>query len=347
MPSNLVFGLRAGSRLLALDEESGMTNMSNIEQGHCIPPETPEDLFGIARAFEYSRAFHLANNLDVFTELGDGPLTLEELARRTEVEQSALEKILVTAAAMGLLETDGKQFRNSPIADRYLVPGKPEYLGDSIWLTSGWWDSFNEFSHEVIKQHGATSEFRHERFIRAMHDYASTGEGERLENAIDLSGRNHLLDLGGGPGTYSVYFCQKYPALMATVFDLPETEPIFREVIRSYGMEDTIKFLAGDLEKDPIGEGYDVVLISNMMHGYRGDVIPPMVFKALMPGGLIIIRDFILCPDKSGPLAAALFNMRMGAYTEDEMIGFLEEAGFEKPQVKRMGDYTVVMAEKP
>ena len=64
-------------------------------------------------------------------------------------------------------------------------------------------------------------------------------------------------------------------------------------------------------------------------------------------GGMIIVRDFILRPDKSGPLAAALFNMRMGAYTEDEMIRFLEQAGFVNSQVKRMGDYTIVTADKP
>jgi predicted O-methyltransferase YrrM len=324
-----------------------MTDRNGMDAGHCIPPETPVHLFGIARAFECSRAFHLAHNLDVFAELGDGPLSLEELAKRISVEHSALEKIVVTAAAMGLLETDGKQFRNSHIADRYLVPGRPEYIGDSIWLMSGWWDRFNEFSHEVIKQHGKTGEFRHERFIGAMRDYARTGEGERLAEAVDLSGRKHLLDLGGGPGSYAAYLCKKYPNLRATVFDLPDSEPVFREVVASFGVEDRIEFLPGDLEKDPIGEGYDAVLVSNMMHGYRGDVIPPMVHTALVPGGLIIVRDFILRPDKSGPLAAALFNMRMGAYTEDEMTGFLEQAGFAGAEVKRMGDYTIVMAEKP
>lgn len=45
-------------------------------------------------------------------------------------------------------------------------------------------------------------------------------------------------------------------------------------------------------------------------------------------------------------MATTLFNLRMGAYTEDEMIGFLTKARFADPQVKRMGDYTIIIAEK-
>ncbi len=115
-----------------------MSNKRGIENGYSIPAETPDDLFGIARAFEASRAFAVANNIEIFTELAGGSLTLAGLSERTGVEQSALEKVLLVAVSIGLLVTDGECFTNSLIADRYLVHGKPDYIGDAIWLTGGW-----------------------------------------------------------------------------------------------------------------------------------------------------------------------------------------------------------------
>ncbi len=328
-----------------------MVETHGIENGYGIPAETPDDLFGIARAFEVSRAFHIACGIDVFTELAGGPLTLEEISERTGVEHSALEKVLITAASIGLLVTDGERFSNSLVAQRYLVRGKPDYVGDAMWLIGGWWPHFNDLGVHILAQHrekhNIPEGFNHERFIEAMHDYAANGEAERLVSAVDLSGRKRLLDVGGGPGTFSVYLCREYPDLTATILDLPETEPVFKRVVESYGMSDRVRFEVGDIEKDPFGEGYDVVLVSSMMHGTRGELIPPKAFDALVPGGCIMIRDFVLYPEKNGPLSAALFNMRMGAYTEDQMLDFLHKSGFIDLGCQPLGDFTLVTGRKP
>lgn len=328
-----------------------MAGKRGIENGYGIPVETPEDLFGIARAFEVSRAFHIANSIDVFTELAGGSLSLEELSDRTGVDAPMLEKVLITAASIGLLVTDGERYANSLVAEKYLVRGKPGYIGNAIWLAGNWWRRFNDIGDSVLARHrdkhDAPEGFVHDRFIEAMNDYAVNGEAERLVDALDLSGRKRLLDVGGGPGTYSVFLCRKYPELTATVLDLPETEPVFNRIVGSYGMADRVKFRVGDIEKVPFGEGYDVVLASSMMHGTRGDLIPPRAFEALVPGGCIIIRDFMLYPEKNGPLSAALFNMRMGAYTEDEMVGYLRKAGFRDISLTPLGDFTLAMGRKP
>ncbi len=306
------------------------------------------DLFRLTRAFEYSRAFQIANSIDVFTELHAGALTLTDLATRTKVEAKDLECVLIVNAALGLLLTDGEKWCNSLLADKHLVKGKPEYIGDAVWLTGNWWQRFDELGKSMAEQHGLPTEAeRHPRFIEAMNDYASSGEGEEVAELLDLSGRRHLLDLGGGPGTYSSYLCDANPDLRVTVFDLPETEPVFSKTVAARGLTDRITFKAGDLETDDLGSGYDAALVSNMMHGSRGDIIPPKVFRALEPGGIIIIRDFILRTEKDGPLAAAMFNMRMGAYTEDEIYDFLHQAGFRHCEVIEQGDQTIITAHKP
>ena len=59
-----------------------------------------------------------------------------------------------------------------------------------------------------------------ESFLLGMFNLASQ-LAPRLAREIDLSGRQRLLDLGGGPGTYAIHFCRQYPDLVAAVYDLP------------------------------------------------------------------------------------------------------------------------------
>ena len=51
-------------------------------------------------------------------------------------------------------------------------------------------------------------------------------------------------------------------------------------------------------------------------------------FRALEPGGLLVVNDFMLNDDKTGPLPAALFNIMVDAYSVEEMIAIIREAGF-------------------
>ncbi|MHB0997718.1 MAG: methyltransferase [Armatimonadota bacterium] len=320
-----------------------------IEKGFNIPLESSEDIFRISRAFEYSLTLHTANNIDLFTELATGSMTADDLSLKLGMESSSLKKIMIACTAMGLLITDGEKFSNSLLSSRYLVKESKDYIGDGIWLTGTWWTRLDDFANSItLRERSEDDQLRsHYRFIRAMHEFAASGDAQFLVDSIDLSGRQRLLDLGGGPGTYSAFLCMRYPELSADIFDLPESEPVFNEIQSMYKLQDRMIFIPGDLETDSIGSGYDAVLVSNMMHGSRGEIIPPKVYDALNPGGIILIRDFVLYPDLSGPLSAALFNMRMGAYTEDEMIDYLQKAGFTHISCKELGDSTLITGHKP
>ena len=100
-----------------------------------------------------------------------------------------------------------------------------------------------------------------------MHDITMGGRGELFLAAVDLTGRRSLVDVGGGPGTYSILSCQRYPQLRATVFDVPKTIAITREVITQHGMAERIGVREGSWETDDFGRGYDVALLSNVLHG--------------------------------------------------------------------------------
>jgi hypothetical protein len=88
-----------------------------------------------------------------------------------------------------------------------------------------------------------------------------------LADKIDLSGRRHLLDLGGGPGTYAIHYCLKNPSLKATVYDLPTTRPFAEKTIEKFGLTDRIDFIDGNYVKEGIEGVYDVAWLSHILHG--------------------------------------------------------------------------------
>jgi SAM-dependent methyltransferase len=173
-------------------------------------------------------------------------------------------------------------------------------------------------------------------FLMGMFNLAM-GIAPDLAKQIDLKGKNHLLDLGGGPGTYAIHFCLANPELKATVYDLPTTRPFAEKTISEFEVSDRIDFLAGDYVKDDVSGAYDVAWLSHVLHGEGPNACRMIIDKAvsvLEPGGLLLIHDFILNDTLDGPMFAALFSLNMlvntdqgQSYSEGQIKEMLTGAG--------------------
>ena len=149
--------------------------------------------------------------------------------------------------------------------------------------------------------------------------------------------RHHLLDLGEGPGTYSIQFYLNNQILIATVYDLPTTCSFAEKPIAKLNLQDRIDFKSGDYLEEDIKGSFDVAWLSQILHGESfedGCNIVKRAVSTLEPGGLIIIHEFILNNTMDGPLFPALFslNMLLGtsggqAYSERQLIAMLVDAG--------------------
>jgi len=281
--------------------------------------------------YRISRVLEVANKIGLFGVIAGNSLSLHDLCKKCRTKPPMTEKLLIACAAMGLVERVGALYKNSEFAATYLVPGAPLYQGDIIAhsdMVRGFWDGLEEeICLEAPKADDAKT---HRNFIMGMHNITLAGRGRVFTDNIDLGGRRRLLDVGGGPGTYSILACAKYAQLEAVVFDLPETISIARQVVAQQGFTDRIEFCEADWEKDAFGEGFDVVLLSNVMHG-QGSLAAMKLGKsmqAMEAGGLLVIQEFLLNDDKTGPLTAALFNVMVGAYSARELLSLVEEAGF-------------------
>jgi predicted O-methyltransferase YrrM len=180
------------------------------------------------------------------------------------------------------------------------------------------------------------SEEEREAFLMGMFNIAM-GTAPGVVKEIDLADRKHLLDLGGGPGTWAIHFCLANPDLRATIFDLPKTLPFAEKTIGRFNLSDRVVFRGGDYLEDEVTGQYDTVWMSQILHGEGPESCRVMIRKALSvleSGGLILVHDFILNNDLAGPLQPALFSLNMltgtesgRAYSEGQIMDMLADAG--------------------
>jgi ubiquinone/menaquinone biosynthesis C-methylase UbiE len=171
---------------------------------------------------------------------------------------------------------------------------------------------------------------------------------------LELTGARRLLDLGGGPGTYARAFLTIHPHLAeVTIFDLPFALAVARERLAGFERRGDVPLVAGTFHDDPLGDGFDAIWISQVLHSQNEADCRRLLAKAvqaLAPGGRLFVHEFLLDGSRTQPLTAALFAMHMlvmtaggRAYGGDEIAGWMKEAGLVDIAVRKVSDDTGVV----
>lgn len=335
------------------------------------PPQNaanPGLITQLAIAYRSSAIFFAASELEVFSALAGGPLTADELATKSGAQPEPLRLILESCVDVGLLTRDGARFVNTPTAETFLVRGRPAYLGGALTYARDLYPAWGGLTSLVKSGRPpmppetilGEDKAKTRAFVMAMHERAK-GIGSILSQIIDLTGRKKLIDVGGGPGTYSVMLCQRTPGLTATVLDRPGVLEVTRELVDAAGFADRVTLLPGDYLKTPFGDGFDVALLSGMMHRETPDGVMLLLNKAfasLEPGGQVIVSDVFFEDDhKNSPPFTTSFALNMmvtshegSAHAKTEMQRWLAAAGFTGIEVRDMprpNPHSLVLGTKP
>ncbi len=299
------------------------------------------ELAAMSWQYRSARALQTAHQLGVFACLDHhGETGTDELAGALGADARMLEKLLIVMAAMGLLSRDGDRWSLTDKAAATLCPDAPLYQGHAIAHMMTVWDTWHVLPQSVRGQQAGAAvgppktgrlDHEHVSFIMAMHSLAMAGRADAVADLVDLGSARNLLDVGGGPGTYTMALLDRYPDLQATLFDLPQTIAIARANIERFGMSDRLTLRAGNWHDDEFGDGFDAVLMSNILHGPNDDTAMKLgkARDALKPGGLLIVQDFLMNDQKTGPLLPALFNLMVGAWSLGEMVEQVAHGGFD------------------
>jgi SAM-dependent methyltransferase len=292
----------------------------------------------------------------VFARLAGGSMSVVEMRHHLELAERPACVLLTALKAMGLIVQDKSGFLDlSPLARGHLTPASPFDISAYIGLSAD--------SPEVVEMverlrsnrpAGARPDQTEAAFIyREGIESAMEEEAAARHLTLALAGRAKivapvlagqvpldqarlLLDVGGGTGIYSIACLEKYSQLRAIVWDRPQVLKVAREFAARYGFQDRLECRPGDMFTDPVPEGCDVHLLSNVLHDWDVLQCRALVRRcadALPPGGRLLIHDVFLNDGLDGPLpvalySAALFRLTEGrAYSEAEYRGWVAEAG--------------------
>lgn len=305
-------------------------------------PWQPGDLLRVSNSYWEACTLHAGVKLGVFSLLSERALTAGQVARKAQTSERGTRLLLDALCAMELLGKNNGRYRNTEQSQRYLVQSSADYVGYMILhhqqLSSSWTALADAVTRgQPVGSSGSKSNAQwREAFLMGMYTQARL-QAPQIVRKIDLKDRARLLDIGGGPGTYAIAFCQSNPQLHAVVLDLPGTRPFAEQIIKNAGLEDRIHFQPGDYKHDNIAGGFDVIWISHILHAEGPQACRALIQKAagaLDPGGLLLVHDFFLNETMDGPLFPALFalNMLLGtelgqSYSERQVINMLENAG--------------------
>jgi cyclopropane fatty-acyl-phospholipid synthase-like methyltransferase len=168
---------------------------------------------------------------------------------------------------------------------------------------------------------------------------ALTGGPDVVKKLTLPNAPTRLLDVGGGHGVYSILMCQKYPQLQATILDYFAGLETARQKLAGQPVASRITLQKGDMWQVEWGEGFDMILLFNVLHQYDSETnvkLLQMAKQALKPGGQVAILDQI-----TGKVAGTAVNtlIRLIAlqyylfadgcvYSRDEMTAICHQAGF-------------------
>jgi len=304
--------------------------------------------------YRAARVLHTANKLDIFTILSEKEMSGEQICQKIKSQTEMTEKLLIACVAMGLLERHEGQYKNTHLAQKYLVQGQELYQGDIIAHSESVWDFWGALADLVVSgtEPVIIKPVNYKIFIMGMHNIAVAGRAQLFIDSVNLTNRKKLFDVGGGPGTYSIAACKHYRELKAVVFDIPETIAIAEKLIAKEGMQDRVSLQQGNWETDSFGQDNDVVLLSNVLHGSGSGAAMKLskAYDSLIGGGLLVIQEFLLNDQKTGPLIPALFNIMVGAYSKAELFSIIEKCRFREAKVVANSeklDFSWIVAKKP
>ena len=285
-----------------------------------------------------------AVRLDVFSVLNGKPKTAAETAARVGAHEPTLVLLLNALVAMGLLMKSAGLYGNSGTAEAHLVRHSPQYIGHLLLLHDAEWNNWGHLEETIrsgkrtVDRHVFETDPDLGANVLAVLHRIGRQSGPELAKRLRLEGPQRLLDLGGGAGTNAIAFCQVYPELTATVFELPATLTLTEKTVKDAGLESRISLRGGDFNRDGLGGPYDVVLMSDILHYQTFETnlaLVKKVYDHLTPGGRLVIKDRFLDESGTGPAWTTAFavhivvNTQQGAcYKTTDATQWLSEAGF-------------------
>jgi hypothetical protein len=290
----------------------------------------------------------VGTQLDIFTVLDERPMTTREAATAMNIKSDFIERLLYSLVASEMITVEDGVFANTEEASRYLVKGKPDYLGNHVLVNpylKHYMVHAGTIMAESLRQGKPAETFNYYEmpFQDLLNAFRGTmpvalKAGKELAKAYDFSEFATVADVGGASGGLAVSLVKAFPRLKATVTDLPSVTPVAVTLLDEQGMPE-IEVLEWDVLEGPCKRSFDAVVLRALIQ-----VLSPAqaaealinIGKSLNPGGAIYILGHIMDDSRISPPEEViwyLFNLNWddhaGFYAEGNFKEMLLDAGFQ------------------
>jgi ubiquinone/menaquinone biosynthesis C-methylase UbiE len=307
----------------------------------------PDRIMAIANGYWATGILGVAAKHSLFTHIEAGVDTADQLAAATGISERGAQTLLDGLVGLGLVEPHDGRYRNTAEAATFLVDGRRTSLSGYAKLKLGQMD-------KLVGQLGVFNTGGP--LTDAMVEVADNPHWEDVVPAIAAqsvpvatvaaellgladAGEISILDLGGGSGIFSAIWLELNPAARSTQLDWEPINAIARRLLKERDVADRFTCVDGDFHTIELGAAaYDIAVYSHVAHqeGPADNVATfAKVRRALKPGGTLVVCDYVVDDDRSGPAFPLMFASEMllkskkgGTWRRADYRAWLTDAGF-------------------
>jgi ubiquinone/menaquinone biosynthesis C-methylase UbiE len=330
---------------------------------------TPERLQQFGFAYAPPLIISAAVNNKVFDSLQSGAKTVEQLKKEIGADARGLRAIMNALVGLELLKKDRQaRYSLTPESQAFLISDKPGslagFFGSILPVMISRWLRLTEIVRDgqpavPVNQETEGTEFFSQlvETIIPMSYPAAQKLADHLKVA-KAKDQVSVIDLAAGSGIWGIALTQKSPRVRVTALDWAGMIPTTKRITQKFGVRDRFDFIEGDLSEANFGSGYDVATLGHILHSegeQRSRQLLKKTFRALKPGGIIAIAEWLVNDDRTKPLPSLMFAVQMLVNTEkgdtfsfNEVKKWLEDAGFKKVRkLDAPGPSPLILATKP
>ncbi len=330
---------------------------------------SPAEIMRLGMGFWGSKAFLSAVELGLFTQLAQGPLSLDDLREKLGLHHRGARDFFDALVALGMLNKREGKYVNTPETDFYLDRAKPTYIGGLLEMSNrrlyGFWGQLTEALRSGQPQNeakgGGPSPFAAlyadpanlEGFLKAMTG-VSLPTARAIAAAFPWKNYKTFGDIGCAQGGLSAEIATIHSHLSGIGFDLQPVGPVFERYVRERGLAGRLAFQAGDFFEDALPK-VDVLVMGHILHDWdlaQKRMLLAKAHTALREGGALIVYDAMIDDARRENAFGLLMSLNMlietpGGfdYTGADCLGWMREAGFREARIQRFqGPYSMAVA---
>ncbi|HEY0944160.1 MAG TPA: methyltransferase [Opitutaceae bacterium] len=335
---------------------------TDVSSAHASAPTSPspDHILQVGTGFWASKTLLAAVELEVFTHLARRPASLEELQVWLGLHPRSARDFLDALVALGFLVRADGLYANTASTDLFLDKYKASYIGGILEMANarlyGFWNNLTEGLRTGEPQNeakGGGEEFfaklyaepaRLRQFLQAM---TGVSRGANLAIAAKFPWEKYrtFVDVGTAQGDLAMQVALANPHLCGLGFDLPQAGPIFRDYAAQLGLEDRVRFAAGNFFEQALPRA-DVIMMGHILHDWNLAEKKRLVraaWEALPAGGAFIVYDSIIDDERRRNAFGLLMSLNMlietpGGfdYTGADCQGWMSDAGFRETYVQHL-----------